>query len=401
MRENPIDSKSAGLANEKLVLSLLRQHSRLSQVQICELANLGSSTTSYIVARLREKELIIETQGQSSKPGAKPVFLSINPNGLFTLGAEINPNSIIIALFDFNSQLLETARVILGTDHSPENICNNLEINLRGILSKHSIRHDKLLGLGVAISGSISKDGHVELASPLGWKSVPLKEMLTARLNIPVTVCSARVRLLAESSVEHEFSYNNVLYLNIADGVGSHTIIDGHLLGGATDRSGEIGHIVVDPQGPLCGCGHKGCLETLISGPALAKKIADDVESGKETILRDSIKPDDLPETIIAKWGHAITESDDYALQLCSFVTSQFSKIAAITINCYDPDIVILAGYVSKQCFDHLEKAIRKSISTDVYDCDSRDIQIKAAQIGTEALAIGAAKAVFQKYSTV
>ena len=60
MRENPIDSKSAGLMSEKLVLSLLRQHTRLSQSQICEFANLGSSTTSYIVARLREKELIID-----------------------------------------------------------------------------------------------------------------------------------------------------------------------------------------------------------------------------------------------------------------------------------------------------------------------------------------------------
>jgi predicted NBD/HSP70 family sugar kinase len=86
-------------------------------------------------------------------------------------------------------------------------------------------------------------------------------------------------------------------------------------------------------------------------------------------------------------------------MKLCAFIAEHFSKIAASTINCYDPNIVILAGYVTKQCFDYLETAIRETMATDVYDNTSRNIQIKQASLGTEALIIGAAKTAFQQYS--
>ncbi len=395
------ESKSAGLRNEKLVLALLRQHSQLSQSQICEMANLGSSTVCYVVGRLREKGLVIEKKGKSSKRGAKPVSLSINPVGRFVVGIEINPDNILIGLFDFNCRLVETAQALLVDDRSPESICNSVEINLRGLLGKQRIEYRKLSGIGVVLSGSISVDGIVELSSPLGWKSVPLRQMLIDRLKVSVMVCTTRVRLLAESSQMHDLHYRNVLSFNIADGVGSHAIIDGHLLSGSTNRSGEIGHIIVDSSGPRCGCGHRGCLESFISGPALAKRIKQDIKSGCQTQLQDTVISADLPEAVILKWGYAVKNNDAYSLELCAFIAEHFSRIVAISINCYDTDIVLLGGYVSKQCFDILSRAIGKRISTDVYDSSSRNIQIKAARLGREALIIGAARTAFQKFSVV
>ena len=399
MDKKTIDPKSAGVRTEKLILALLRQHTQLSQAQLCEMANLGSSTVCYIVGRLREKGLIIEKQGKSTKRGAKPVAVSVNPGGQFIVGVEINPDNILIGLFDFNCQCIETMQVLLSDNRSPDNIGNTLEINLRGLLGKRHIEHKKLSGVGVVLSGSISRDGIVELSSPLGWKSVPLRQMLIDRLKVPVMVCTTRVRLLAENSKAHNLHYKNVLSFNIANGVGSHAIIDGHLLHGSTNRGGEIGHIIVDPFGPECGCGHKGCLESLISGPALAKKIRGDIEKGRQTTLKDTVSADDLPETVISKWGQALKDKDDYSLKLCEFIAGHFSRIAAIAINCYDPDIVLLGGYVAKQCFDSLAQAIRKKIETDVYDNNSRNIQIKEARLSHEALVIGAAKTAFQKFS--
>jgi len=207
MDKKTIDTKNTGVRTEKLILALLRQHTQLSQSQICEMANLGSSTVCYIVGRLREKGLIIEKQGQSLKRGPKPVAVSINPRGQFVVGVEINPDNILIGLFDFNCRLIETTQVLLSDDRSPENIGNTLEINLRGLLGKHRIEHKKLSGVGVVLSGSISRDGIVELSSPLGWKSVPLRQMLIDRLKVPVMVCTTRVRLLAENSKAHDIHY--------------------------------------------------------------------------------------------------------------------------------------------------------------------------------------------------
>ncbi len=396
MKNSLIDSKNAGLRNENLVLSLLRKHGPLSQAQICKRANLGSSTASCIVGRLREKNLITEQPGKSNKPGAKPVVISINPQGQFIVGVEINPSNIFIGLFDFNCQLIEEIKVSLDSDHSVENVIHLLEINLKGLISKHNVVQAKLIGVGITLSGSISPKGIVELSSPLGWKSVPLKKMLSARFSCPVQIHITRVRLLAEMSIEPGLSSKNVLYLNVANGVGGTIIIDGKLIHGATNRCGEIGHTIVDPDGPLCGCGHKGCLEAFISGPALAKKIKDDIAAGVKTILADSVADDDIPEEVVGKWGQAIKEKDSYALSMRDFVADFLSRSAAIAINCYDPDMVILAGYVTTQCVDYLAEAIRKRIPTDVYDDSSRSFEIAPARAGEEALIRGVATAVLQ-----
>lgn len=399
MNKAPIDSKNLGAQNEQLIISLLRQHGKISQTELRKLAHLSSSTTSYIIGRLRKKGMITETRGESRRRGAKPVIMEINPRWLFAVGIEISPTHILLGLFDFNGRLIDSIRPFLESGCSPEYVCHRLEINLRGLLSKYDVTSEKLAGIGVALSGSISSKGVVELSSPLGWKSVPLKKMLQERLDEEVTLCTTRVRLLAETSMDTDLLFGNVLYLNIADGVGSHTIIDGLLLHGATNRSGEIGHIIVDPDGPQCGCGHKGCLEAFISGPALTRKIRADLAAGQESRLADMIEPDDLPETVINQWGCALKEQDPYAGGIQAYLADYFCPLACAMINCFDPDLLILAGYVTRQCYDFLARRIQKRLSTDVYDYEARHLQIKPARAGQEALIRGAARSILMTYS--
>lgn len=394
--QSPIDSKNAGIRNELLVLNILRRYGRMSQSQLCRQTSLSSSTASYIIGRLREKNLIIEEQGRSISRGAKPILISINPTGRFVIGVEINPTDIFIGLFNFNCELIESVRAPLADNHSPENVAKLLEINARGLLSKHSVAEDKVAGIGITVSGSISKDGVVELSSPMGWRSVPFRTMLQERFKYPVSVHATRVRLLAEKIIDPTLTSQNVLYINVASGVGGHIISDGRLIHGADNRSGELGHIVIDPHGPQCGCGHKGCLEAYISGHALAAKIRDDLII-KDSQLKSMIAESDVPADVIAKWGQAIKNNDAYALQVRQYIADKLAPIAAIAINCYDPQVVILAGYVCIQCFDCLAEATRKHIAIGVFDNLSRQISIIPAKAGEKALILGAASAVLQE----
>ena len=127
MKRNASNSKNTGLINEKVVLRILRQHGELSQAQICEMTGLRSSTVSYITGRLREKNLINERTGQSTKRGAKPVILSINPLGKLIMSISINPGHVSIGLFDFNCRLLEKSDVFLNGNNSVENVCGLAE----------------------------------------------------------------------------------------------------------------------------------------------------------------------------------------------------------------------------------------------------------------------------------
>jgi predicted NBD/HSP70 family sugar kinase len=286
--------------------------------------------------------------------------------------------------------------VPLESGRSVEKVLYLLEINLKGLMSKHGAKEDRVIGLGVTLSGSVSSEGVVELSSPMGWKKVPLKNLVSALFKCPIEVYTTRVRLLAETGSVPELSSTNVLYINVGNGVGSTVIIDGRLIHGATNRCGEIGHVVVEPGGPMCGCGHRGCLEALISGPALAERIRKDIAAGIETVLGRMVKDGDVSEEVINKWCEALSEGDSYASSVREMLADYLSRSAAMAINCFDPEVVILGGYVSMQCFDYLAGAIKKKFSGYVYDDSARAIKVVQARAGEDALIIGVATAVLQ-----
>lgn len=390
----PIDSRNAGLRNERLVMSLLRQHGELSQAQLCQLAGLSSSTACYIVGRLREKKLITETRGASTKRGAKPILVRIRPRAQIVVGVEISPTSVFVGLFDFNCALIESLRATIPGDHSPEVVVDLVEINVRGLLSKHNINQENVVGVGLTVSGAISPQGVVQLSAPMGWKGVPLRELAQERFHAPVYVFTTRVRMFAEISLLPPGAASHIVLLNFADGVGATIAENAKVVHGASSRAGEIGHIVFDSNGPLCGCGHRGCLETFASGPALAARIRRDIENGTETVLRQWIDPEDAPREVLSHLGRAIAGGDAYALEVRGLIADYVSRTTAIAINCYDPDLLILAGYVVAQSPEYFIRAAQDRIASDVFDHRSRDIKILVDRSGEESLIRGVATAV-------
>ncbi|MBI9016509.1 MAG: ROK family transcriptional regulator [Phycisphaerae bacterium] len=397
---NPIDSKNAGIRNERLILSLLHKHKELSQAQLRTMTGLNSSTASYIVARLREKELIIETRGQSEKRGAKPILISINPAGQHIIGTEINVNHIFIGIFDSQCNLLETIKAPLGLSHSVEHVINTLEVNIRGLMSKRDFDIEKIMGISIALSGSVTSKGTVRLSSSLGWKDVGLKKLMSDRMDCPIHVFPTRVRLFAEGNISDKLP-ENIIYFNVANGVGATVTIRGNLLYGAHDMACEIGHTIIDSNGPRCGCGHNGCLESYISGPAIAKSIRKAIRENTDTSLTDTIKDDDSDEQIVAKWGARCIENDTFSLKLRENVANLLAKVVAIAINCYDPQVVILAGYVSQTSIEFFIEAIKNRLKTDVYNYESRNIKIIPAMGGPETLIRGGALAIYKSYMEI
>lgn len=401
MKNSPIDSKGAGERNEKLILSLLRKHGRLSQTQLCRLAGIGSSTASTIVLRLREKKLISERQGESNKRGPKPVLLELNPNSHYVIAMEINPSYLVIGIYDSLGSNINKIKLLLGADHSVERVVELVSVNLAGLINRSGIEEEKILGLGITLSGSVSPNGVIQLSSPLGWREVHLRQILQKDIKYPIRIYSTKVRILAEIAAEPSLAAKNILYLNVANGVGSTLYMNGQIMDGATGRFGEIGHTIVDPQGPLCGCGHYGCLETFISGPAIARKIRSDIKQGTRSLLRNRISGDDdsiVPEEVIKYWSEAMQQDDPYSLGIREQLGKYLGQAAVQAINAYDPETVVLAGYVCQQCPEYLAKAIRERMRTEVYDWPLRKVEIIAARCGEDVLINGVTAAVLQRH---
>lgn len=399
-KKSPMDSRLLGQQNEVMILRMLREHSQLSQSQLNELAGIKSSTASSIVARLREKGFITETRGTSTNRGPKPIILELNPNSRYIFAVEINPGYILVGLVNFLGKLVDKIKISLGNDHSVKQVTDLLTINVPGMLNKNNIEPDKVLGIGLTLSGSVLPDGTVSLSSPMGWKDIHLKQNLQPLFTFPVFIYNNRVRLLAEIANAPDLARRNILYLNTADGVGSTVYIDGKLMFGSTGRYGETGHIVIDPNGPKCGCGNTGCLEAIVSGPALVEKIQKDISQNTANCFKTKFEKQDesIPtEELLSEWQTYIKNKDQYALSLCEFTSEHISTIAAMLINCYDPDIVMLAGYVSAQIHNQLADKIRQKIKTSVYESDMRNIKIISAGTGKNALIKGVANAVLNE----
>lgn len=396
--KSPIDSKFAGRRNERMILSMLRQHQRLSQSQLCRLAGIGSSTASTIVARLREKQLVLETPGTSTDRGPKPTLIELNPDCRYLFAVEINPSYVFVGLFDFVGQMQDNVQVSLGADHSVECVLELLQRQIQGLAQKHRIAGQKMLGVGVTLSGSVSSKGLVSLSSPLGWHNIPLRNALESRLEMPAFVYSNRVRLLTEFDLNPDLKHKHVLYLNVADGVGSTVSMNGTMMYGAGGRYGEIGHIVVDPNGPTCGCGNRGCVEALISGQALVRKIQHDqlagIAVGFDAAVHEGAARS--AEQILSVWTQLVESGHAYALALRDFVADHLGRIAAAAINCYDPDVIILAGYVLRHFPAYYAAAIQAPMATQVYDSTLRSIEILPAAAGANALILGVAIAALQ-----
>ncbi len=277
-----------------------------------------------------------------------------------------------------------------------DNVLRVLTGHLRKLLAEMAVSDAAVLGAAVALSGTVSSDGIVHLSSPLGWKDVPLRTLLAEHLPFAVSIYSNRVRLLAEMAAEPQLAAQSVLYLNVANGVGATAYMNGRLMVGATGRYGEIGHTVIDPAGPLCGCGHRGCLEAHISGPALVARIRRDRQNGVQTVLLANDNETQTPETLLADWPAAAAAGDAYAIILRDAAAEQLSRCAAAAINSYDPDVVILGGYVCQLFTDAFARAIRDEMTRSVYDHAVRRIDIRAAQAGEDAVVCGLCQAVLQ-----
>lgn len=396
MSPTPIDSKSAGVRNEKLILALLKQHNQLSQSQISKITGLSTSSASYIIARLREKGFITEFKEATGNRGPTPLMIKINGKGAYAVGVEITPTLILIGLYDFNSVNIEILKINISDIKIPENVCKVLDINIRGLFNKYNISENNLLGIGVGLSGSISDDGVIQLSSPLQWKQVPLRQLLMDKLKMPVEIFTTKVRLLAELALNPQLQGKDIVYLNISNGVGANAIIDGRFIKGCTNRSCEIGHIIIDPNGPQCGCGNKGCLEALISSRAIAEKIRNDIYKGTPTSIKLTDTYEFIPSHYLADWAEAIAKNDNYSLKLRDFVADNIAKAASIAVNCYDPEIVILGGDVVRCSSDFFVNAVINRFQTDVYDIADRTITVLVAQAKQKAVMLGSAMAVIQ-----
>ncbi|EPI56290.1 ROK family transcriptional regulator [Gardnerella sp. DNF00354] len=262
------------------VLNLLYSNYILSRSDVAKLTGISKSSASAVVESLISDGLVKEGKTKSATcPGKPAVLLHLCENSRQIIVVDIaGENTIVGAITNLVGKVIERIQTPIRLDDklSVDDIVS-LIVDLRKKTTA------PLLGIGISSPGVIDDEGKILSAPHLGWKNVTLADDLRKIFNVPVRVDNnANAAALGEKQLANGSS--NLIYIQIARGVGAGTLISNKIVDGGKFTAGEIGHVVVDEDGLLCRCGKRGCLETLISIPRLQQRIAD-APSEKDRII--------------------------------------------------------------------------------------------------------------------
>ena len=312
--------------------------------------------------------------------------------GLPILAIDLGGTKIIAAIVSGDGQVLAKERRLTLADEGPSSVINRLLSTIDHLLSSKNIDPSQLGSISIAAAGGIDIERGLVTSSPHlpGWHDVPLRDIVRDRYRISTFLFNdASATALGEHRFGAGRGVNNLVLLTIGTGIGGGIIIDGRLYHGPSGSAGELGHMTIDVHGPRCVCGNIGCLETLVSGPAIAGKARRRITQGENSSLVEIVsgKLEDITaEQIgVAAWG-----GDSLALKIITEAATYLGVGMVNIVNIFNPEMIIVAGGVAK-LGDLLLAPARRVVKERAFPVSAQAVSIVPARLSEEAGVRGAA----------
>lgn len=255
-----------------------------------------------------------------------------------------------------------------------------------------SLRTREVLAVGVGAAGLVDTgQGVLRFAPNLAWRNLPIAERMRASLGLPCQVDNdASMAAYGEFRLGAGRGYRHMLLVTVGTGIGGGIVSDGRLFRGANGFAGEIGHIVVEPGGPLCGCGNRGCWEQVAAGRAIDRMGREEAREREHSALRRLAGGD--PEKVTGSLvTRAALQGDDAARRILGEVGRRLGEGIAGLVNVLDPQIVVVGGGAIV-AGDLLLNPARAAFLDAVEAPEHRPrVRIVPARLGNDAGAVGAA----------
>lgn len=377
------------ISQRQTIIDLLLANGELSRVDLAHLTRFSKPTVSSVVAELIAEGIIRETGHGDSTGGRPPMMLRLGSSRKLIAGVEIDSQLCQIALVDLDGRVLDSIELpVTSTEIAA--FTHLIHEGIAQLLARHD--SSSLIGCGVAVPGLIDPGGErVSYAGTLNWSDVPLKGALEDALNVPTMITNrGNAAALGTMWLQGRDKLEDLIYIYLGTGVGGGIIIGRKLLLGATHGAGEVGHISVEPNGPLCRCGNYGCLETLVSGPAIEMRTRARIKEGFPTILTERVASSNLESLTTKMVAQAALQNDALALEILAETARYLGIAIANMINILNPQIIVLGGPVSRWG-DLLIDAVRQEVRKRAFFVLSQDVQIVGAEDEGIAVALGAA----------
>ena len=330
--------------NRKKVLDAIRANPVISRTALTGKVRLSRATVSGIVAELIEAGLVEEIGEGDSTGGRPPITLQFRPEGKMAVGVVLLNNDIQAALTDMEGNLLSSLDIPVPNS-TPDSMLQCMQQAVENVLT--GVNRKRVLGVGVGTPGIVNlQTGIIALSTSKRWLNgdIHVKDILEAQLGLPVHVTNrSRVAALGEFKVGVGRGLSNLVYLFLGQGIVAGIVMDGQLFFGSSFGSGEIGHISIYPDGPLCACGNHGCLEVYATEEALLARAREAARDSQDNRLQFAVGGS-LERLTLDHMLQAAHEGDSLVLSILRDAGIDVGMAVATLINLFNPEMVVIGG---------------------------------------------------------
>lgn len=357
--------------NQARVLDIIRTREGISRIGLAEATGLSATAVGVIVKSLLEDGYIHETGEGASSGGRKPTLLQLRPRSWYGVGIDVDARFLYLSVLDHAGQVLWQKRQPGNGAVGPDITLERVETLFRQALGETGIAVERVLGFGVSVPGIVEREGRrIAFAPNLSWTDVTLREPLSERLGLPVyveneSVCSTLCEQWMGSCREVE----DFVHVNIDTGIGAGLFLKGSLYRGTTGSAGEVGHIVVDDEGPSCTCGNRGCLETLASLDGMVR------QSGAESF-----------ESFLA----SVRSGEPRAVAVMDRASRSLGRAVSMLVNTLNPRRIVL-GKRFPEYADLALKTVRAAVESEALKWPASFVEVVPGSYGEESSSYGAA----------
>lgn len=375
---------------EAAVVTAIRRRGPLSRSDLSEHLDYSRASVTGIVGRMIDAEILAEAGEGKSAGGRRPYLLDINPRLGYVVGVDIGATSVDVALADFRGSILERAGEAADVRGRPEPFLDHVADLIRELLDRRGAAASEVVGIGVGVPGPVEFSSGVLIAPPLMplWDGFPIRRYLRDSFPNARVVVDNDVNIMAKG--EHQAGagrdMDNFLFIKIGTGIGCGIISHGEVYRGADGAAGDVGHICVDYNGPVCHCGNQGCLEILTAGPAIAAEARARAESGDSPFLAARLA--ERGELTAIDVGDAAAAGDRAALEIVRRSGRMIGGVLATLVNFYNPEAVFIGGGVA-HIGNGLLSAVRQATLRRATALSTRHLRVEYSPLGEDAGVIG------------
>lgn len=372
-RVPPGSQTSLREANRARVITVVQQRGSITQVELAGVTGLSAATVSNIVKELTVAGVLSTTP--TSRSGRRAQLVTLARNLGLVAGIHFAERSLRAMLADVTQRVIAEQRLPLPPEHRADSGLDRAALLVEEMVDSVGASMGEVLAVGVGLPAPVDiATGTVSASGVLrSWDGVAVPDVLGSRLGVPVQVDNdANLGALAEVRLGAARGLRNVVYLRASHGLGMGVVIDGRVLHGRSGMAGELGHVVLDPEGIPCRCGNSGCVETAVGAAALLAGLH---PTHGHLALRDVV--------VRAQDGDVALEA------VLADAGRRLGAALAMACTLLDPEMVVVGGELA-HAGEILMAPLREVLRARVMRGSAGPVPVELALLGDQAEVRGA-----------